>query len=247
MPNPLDVFLSELSEATDAELSDALLPIQTLDGDNNRVWEFIRVNILSSFFKKRGHLFASREPRQTDKREGQPTFFVQTNEDATDLEAIWFYTGEIGADWLEMLAGTRTGVELPALATESQMEFGTLATARQVSPLLVHTAIEAVVPAQVFQPVVSLSQRFRADAGEEVGLPFRYQQVREPYADEFVAVIYDSAADEQADTNRMTLDDIASSYEFTPSTPEQDSDEHRGLLTLTIDSGGAYQINIDIE
>lgn len=245
MPNPLDVFLGELSEATDIELSDAILPIQTVDIDNNRVWEYIRVNILSSFFKKRGHLFGSREPRQTDKREGQPTFFIQTNDAQDELVGLWFYTGLTGADWLELagLSTTTDAAELPDLATESQMAVGTLTTRVGVSPHLVHSAI----PDPVFEPVVSISQSITGAVSEEVEIPFRYQQVREPYADAFVAVIYGSATDEQADTNRMTLDDIASSYEFTPSTPEQDSDEHRGLLTLTVDSGGTYQINIDIE
>ena len=152
MPNPNDVFLDTLSEAKDVDLDEAILAIQTLDVNENRVWEYMRLYILSRFINERGHLFEDREPRQTDKREGEPSFFIEFGEDddGDTTAALHFYSGEKGADWIEVASGgtgSSSDVGLPDLATDAQMASGTLTTRVGVSPHLVRHAIESYTKA----------------------------------------------------------------------------------------------------
>ena len=147
----MDARLDQLSEAKEVDLPDAILPIQTLNSDDQYVWEFVRTFILSQSILKRGNRYGDTVPGQTDKREGEPAFYlrIEEAEDADDdpTTTLYFYTGEKGEDWIEITTGSGSGgtsADLPDLATDDEMEDGSLTSARQVSPHLIQLAIEAL-------------------------------------------------------------------------------------------------------
>ena len=150
----MDAFLDQLSEAKETDIPDAILPLQTLNSDDQYVWEFVRSFIFSQYILKRGHRYGETVPGATDSREGEPAFYLRIeeaeDEDDDPITTLYFYTGEKGEDWIEVSTGSGSGsgngtsADLPPIATDEEMEDGTLTTLRQMSPHLIQLAIEAL-------------------------------------------------------------------------------------------------------
>lgn len=104
----LDVYLSQVSEVDIASLVDAILPLQTLNENDQRAWGFVRSWILSRYVNERGHLFGTRTPGATERRLHEPSFYVKMEEDDDgEIEAtLYFYSGQQGEDWLEVSASS---------------------------------------------------------------------------------------------------------------------------------------------